>query len=116
MLDHLIFSIGWTIIHSLWQGAVFVFLFVLFTIVFHQYGIRLKYILGVIVLFLFLLNALFTFTIITHYQKENPAGTVQYQHTQDEDPAHGAVSRTRYFEEQSERNLMQQSSGTVLNR
>lgn len=114
MLDHLIFSIGWTIIHSLWQGALFVFLFVLFTVIFHQYGIRLKYTLGVIVLFLFLLNALFTFTIVFHHKTEKPVFPPQNQQVYNVNSAYVDSFHPRYFEDQQQRGSVQQSYWALL--
>lgn len=59
--EQMIYSLGWTLIHSLWQGALIGFLLAVIMIFMHRYTARLRYFIHSISLFLLAGLAIVTF-------------------------------------------------------
>ncbi len=57
-------SIGWTIVHSLWQGLIITIIFILLVILFKRRSANARYLIGVGMLVLMILVSLFTFTLV----------------------------------------------------
>jgi beta-lactamase regulating signal transducer with metallopeptidase domain len=70
-------SIGWTIVHSLWQGLVITIIFILLVILFKKSSANARYLIGVGMLALMMLVSILTFTLvynseINQNRMENP--------------------------------------------
>jgi beta-lactamase regulating signal transducer with metallopeptidase domain len=59
--EQFIYSLGWTLVHSLWQGAIIGFAIALAMIFLHKYTARLRYFINSLGLFAFAAAALITF-------------------------------------------------------
>ena len=70
LLPETIDAVGWTLIHSLWQGAIFAFLLVLTLIALRGYTSQSRYIVSV-----GLLSAFFLTTSVTFYQQWQEANS-----------------------------------------
>lgn len=64
--ENLIYAFGWTIIHSIWQGAAVAFGFALLMFFMRRYRSRTRYIIGVMTLMLILAMSMVTFVSIYH--------------------------------------------------
>jgi beta-lactamase regulating signal transducer with metallopeptidase domain len=64
--ENLIYTFGWTIIHSIWQGAAVAFGFALLMFLMRRYSSRTRYIIGVMTLMLILAMSTVTFVSIYH--------------------------------------------------
>ena len=89
MIQHLfspemIYAVGWTLIHTLWQGALFACLLALTLIVLRRYSAEARYVVAVGLLFGFFVTSVFTFvnlyrssagigseSVITHLQRSS---------------------------------------------
>lgn len=69
-ISYLLNIFGWTIFHSLWQGFILTLLFVGLIFLFRNYSVRIKYILSLFTLSLFLASSLVTFTILCSNNSE----------------------------------------------
>ena len=63
ILESILDSIGWTLIHSVWQGLLILSLFLLMLIIFKNKSVQLKYIISFLSLCLFLCTFVLTFLI-----------------------------------------------------
>lgn len=66
----LIRSIGWSLVHSLWQGAILVILFALLMIFMNRFSSKTRYFISLNVLFLFLLSFIITFSAVYKREKQ----------------------------------------------
>lgn len=64
--EHLINALGWTIIHSLWQGAVVALGFALVMFFMRRFSARARYTAGVMALMLMLAMSIVTFVSLYH--------------------------------------------------
>jgi ankyrin repeat protein/beta-lactamase regulating signal transducer with metallopeptidase domain len=69
--DHLIQALGWTLLHSLWQGAVFAILLALMFILMRRFTSNTRYLVSVILLGLFFASTLLTFSV--YYKTAGPS-------------------------------------------
>lgn len=60
----IISSIGWTIVHSLWQGMIITLIFILVVIGFKKSSANARYMIGVSMLVLMILVSMVTFTLV----------------------------------------------------
>ncbi len=61
-------TIGWTLVHSLWQGALIALLFLLLLVLFRKSRANIRYLIGVSMLFLMILASMVTLNLV--YQGE----------------------------------------------
>ncbi|MBN1181447.1 MAG: ankyrin repeat domain-containing protein [Bacteroidales bacterium] len=69
----LIRSLGWSLVHSLWQGAILALLFAVILLFLHKYSSKTRYFLSVSVLLMFFLSFAITFTLVYSKYKNAPA-------------------------------------------
>ncbi len=69
IIDSILNSLGWTILHSLWLGLVFLVCFLLTVILFRRKKAQFKYLTGLIVLILFLGSVFVTFILTYNHQR-----------------------------------------------
>lgn len=71
-IDNIVNSLGWTILHSLWQGLLLLVCFLLLIIIFRRKRAQFKYEIGLIVLILFLGSVIVTFIATYNYHHASP--------------------------------------------
>ena len=71
----LIRSLGWSLVHSLWQGAVLALLFAIVLLFLNKYSSKTRHFLAVSVLFLFFMSFSITFVFVYSKYKNTPTTT-----------------------------------------
>ena len=62
----IISSIGWTIVHSIWQGIIVTLIFIFMVIGFKKSSANARYVIGISMLVLMILVSIITFTLVYH--------------------------------------------------